>query len=65
MTIKALIIDFDDTLSNRKQSAYNFYKDEILKAIQKLENQLSEITAKKAITIISGNNLLIAFIIIS
>jgi len=30
MTIKALIIDFDDTLSNRKQSAYNFFKDVIL-----------------------------------
>lgn len=30
MTIKALIIDFDDTLSNRKQSAYNFYKKIIL-----------------------------------
>ena len=26
MPINALIIDFDDTLSNRKQSAYNFYK---------------------------------------
>ncbi len=30
MSIKALIIDFDDTLSNRKLSAYNFYKDVIL-----------------------------------
>ena len=31
MSINALIIDFDDTLSNRKQSAYNFYKDHVLK----------------------------------
>ena len=30
MSIKALVIDFDDTLSNRKLSAYNFYKDLIL-----------------------------------
>ena len=38
MTIKALIIDFDDTLSNRKQSAYNFYKDEILKVRNDLKD---------------------------
>lgn len=38
MSIKALVIDFDDTLSNRKQSAYNFYKDLILEVKKDLKD---------------------------
>ena len=38
MSFKALIIDFDDTLSNRKLSAYNFYKDVILEERKDLKD---------------------------
>lgn len=38
MSINALVIDFDDTLSNRKQSAYNFYKDLVLEVKNDLKD---------------------------